>query len=138
MGFAYRGSAQSDENADNRIPLALIDPEPASRLNKMLFTRLESSDSIRIIPMNEDEAMEAFHNSDVAGVLVIPVGFSDQVEAGRDAQVNLIAEAASSQGQSSYQLLRVPISQLMSAVEIAREAAEIVDAADSTAEQTAA
>jgi ABC-2 type transport system permease protein len=127
MGFAYRGSTQSDEEADHRILLALIDPQPASRLNKMFFTRLESSDSIKVIMMNEDEAMDAFHKGEVAGVLVVPDGFSEQVEAGReaDAQLTLIAEAATSEGQSIYQLLRVPISQLMSAVEVARISAEV-------------
>ena len=133
MGFAYRGGSQSDEETDNRIPLALVDPQPESRLNKMLFTRLDSSDSIKVLPMNEDEAMDAFRKGEVAGVLVIPDGFSEQVEAGKarvepsrnDAQLNLIAEAASSEGQSIYQLLRVPISQLMSAVEIARISADV-------------
>ena len=125
MGFAYRGGSQSDEETDNRIPLALVDPQPESRLNKMFFTRLVSSDSIKVLPMNEDEAMDAFRKGEVAGVLVIPDGFSGQVEAGKDAQLNLIAEAASSAGQSIYQLLRVPISQLMSAVEIARISADV-------------
>jgi len=125
MGFAYRGSTQSDENADNRIRLALVDPEPESRLNKALLTRLDSSDSIRIVPMNEDEAMDAFHKGEVAGVLVIPVGFSEQAEVGKVAQLNLIAEPGSSAGQSLYQSLRVPISQLMSAVEVGRISAEV-------------
>jgi len=60
-------------------------------------------------------------------VLVIPVGFSEQAEAGREAaaQLNLIAEAGSSAGQSLYQSLRVPISQLMSAVEVGRISAEV-------------
>jgi ABC-2 type transport system permease protein len=125
MGFAFRGSTQSDEETDNRIPLALVDPQPESRLNKMFFTRLESSDSIRIVPMNEEAAMDAFRNGEVAGALIIPFGFSEQVEAGKEAQLNLIAEAVSSEGQSLYQLLRVPISQLMSAVEVARLSAEV-------------
>jgi ABC-2 type transport system permease protein len=125
MGFAYRGSSQSDEETDNRIPLALVDPQPESRLNKMFFTRLESSDSIKVAVMNEEEAMDAFRKGEVAGVLVIPDGFSEQVEAGKDAQLSLIAEAASSEGQFIYQLLRAPISQLMSAVEIARISADV-------------
>jgi len=130
MGFAYRGGS-SDKEADARIPLALVDPEPESRLNQFLFTRLESSDSIRIISMNEEQAMDAYRKGDVAGVLVIPVGFSEQVEAGNasspqgNAQLQLVAESGSAEGQSLYQLLRVPISQLMSAVETARISADV-------------
>ena len=125
MGFAYRGSTVSDENADNRLPLAIIDPEPDARLNQMLAARLAASSTLKPVPLTETEAMDAFHNGDVAGVLVIPVGFGQQAEAGEIPQLTLIAEAASSQGQSLYQLLRVPISQLMSAVEIARLSANV-------------
>ena len=124
MGFAYR-SADGDENADNRIPLALVDPEPASRLNKFLFTRLESSDSIKVVSMTEDEAMDALRKGDVAGVLKVPVGFGEQVDAGKEAQLTLIADSASTEGQSLYQSLRVPISQLMSAVEVGRISADV-------------
>ena len=130
MGFAY-ASGESNEDVDTRIPLALVDPEPESRLNKMFHTRLDSSESIRIVSMNETDAMDALHKGEVAGVLVIPVGFSEQIEAGIDAspqgdrQLKLIADSASSEGQSLYQLLRVPISQLMSAVESARISADV-------------
>ena len=125
MGFAYRGNTQTDENVDTRIALALVDPQPDSRLNKMLFTRLDSSDSIKVVSMNEDEAMTAFRKGEVAGVLILPDGFSEQVEAGKEAQLNLIAESTSADGRSLYQLLRSPISQLMSAVEVARISADV-------------
>jgi ABC-2 type transport system permease protein len=140
MGFAYRGTSQSDETVDNRIPLALVDPEPGSRLNKTFFTRIGSSDSIKVVVMTEDNAMDALRKGDVAGVLVIPVGFSEQADGGReaDAQLTLIADSNSAQGQSLYQLLRVPISQLMSAVEVSRETVDIVGASDPSAEQSAA
>ncbi len=123
MGFAYRGNS-SDENADTRIPLAVVDPEPESRLNKMLLSRLDSSDTIKTVHLSEVDAIESLRKGEVAGVLVIPVGFSEQAEAGKEAQLKLIAQATSSEGQSLYQLLRVPISQLMSAVEIAQISAE--------------
>jgi ABC-type multidrug transport system permease subunit len=50
----------------------------------------------------------------------------------------LVAEAGSLEAQSLYQVLRVPLSQLMSAVEISRQAAVFVPAADLQNEQTAA
>ena len=137
MGFAYR-NVGSDENADNRIPLAVVDPEPGAVLNNALIMRLESSDTVRVESMNEADAMDALHKGDVAGVLVIPAGFSEQVEAGKEAQLTLIADSVSIQGQSLYQLLRVPISQLMSAVEISRETVDILGTANSSVEQSAA
>jgi ABC-2 type transport system permease protein len=137
MGFAYK-NAGGDPNADTRIPLAIVNPEPDSMLNKALVARLETSDSIRVESMNEEDAMNAFHKGDVAGVLDIPVGFSEQASAGKDAQIQLIADANSADGQSLYQLLRVPISQLMSAVEVSRESVDVVNASNPSAEQNTA
>jgi ABC-2 type transport system permease protein len=127
MGFAYRRAAEGNANADTRIPLAVVDPQPDAVLNKMLVARLDLSNDIRIELMNEKDAMNALYKSKVAGVLVIPQGFSEQAQAVGEAgpQLKLIAESTSAQGQSLYQLLRVPVSQLMSAVEIARISAEV-------------
>ncbi|HSJ88013.1 MAG TPA: ABC transporter permease, partial [Anaerolineales bacterium] len=123
MGFAYRNAR--DGNADKRIPLAVVDPEADAVLNKMLIGRLDLSEEMHIESMSEAEAMDALHKNDVAGVLVIPPGFSEQVSAGNASQLKLIADSTSADGQSLYQLLRVPISQLMSAVEAARLTADI-------------
>src|SRR5574342_455046 len=83
MGFAYK-NAGGDPKADTRIPLAVVNPEPDTVLNKALLERLELSDSIRTESMNETDAMDAFRKGDVAGVLVIPLGFSDQASAGEE------------------------------------------------------
>jgi ABC-2 type transport system permease protein len=141
MGFAYRG-ASGGENADNRIPLAVVDPQPDGVLNQMLYARLDASDAVKPVPMSEADAMEALRKGAVAGVLLIPAGFSQQGAAGGAIpQLRLVADVTSTQAQSLYQLLRVPVSQLMSAVEISRETADIVEAQagiELSAEQSAA
>jgi ABC-2 type transport system permease protein len=123
---------------DNRIPLAVVNPEPDGVLNKALFTRLESSDSMRAEEMTQDAAMVALRKGEAAGVLILPVGFSEQATAGETTQLTLIADSASAQGQSLYQLLRTPISQLMSALEISRESVDLVAATDASIEQSTA
>ena len=131
MGFAYKSAEDGNANADTRIPLAVVDPEPEAVLNQILTTRLGASEDIRIESMAEEDAMNALYQGDVAGVLVIPQGFSDQAAAGNEAsqqgdkQLKLIADSTSAQGQSLYQLLRGPVSQLWSAVEAARLAADV-------------
>ena len=131
MGFAYKSAEDGNANADTRIPLAVVDPEPEAVLNQILTTRLGASEDIRIESMAEEYAMNALYQGDVAGVLVIPQGFSDQAAAGNEAsqqgdkQLKLIADSTSAQGQSLYQLLRGPVSQLWSAVEAARLAADV-------------
>ncbi|RPH60267.1 MAG: ABC transporter permease [Chloroflexi bacterium] len=132
MGFAYNSDG-SDENADTRLPLAVVS-ESDSRLSEMLLERLEASDAVRVVRLDQAEALESFQQGDVAGVLVIPPDFgeqaaglvvSDQSNGGTNPQLTLIAEANSAAGQSLYQLLRVPLSQLMSSVEVANISADI-------------
>lgn len=137
MGFAYR-NVGSDAQTDDRIPLAVVNPEPYALLNKALFTRLKTSDSVRVELMNETDAMDTLQKGEMAGVLVIPAGFSAKASTGETAQLTLISDPVSAQGQSLYQLLRTPVTQLMSAVEISRASVELVAAKDASAEQSAA
>lgn len=125
MGFAYRGSGTSDASASQRISLAVVNPEPGARLSQMLMARLEASEKLRPIILAEADALAALRSGEAAGVLVIPAGFTEQAESGSTAQLTLIAEAASTQGQALYQLLRTPVSQLMSAVEVGRISADL-------------
>jgi ABC-2 type transport system permease protein len=132
MGFAFRGNTTNDKNADTRIPLAVVNLQPDAGLNLALLARLDSSGTIKTILMDEADATAALHKGDVAGILVIPDGFSEQAQArestdGESQQLKLIAEPNSPQGQSLYQLLRGPVSQLMSAVEIAKISADLQD-----------
>jgi hypothetical protein len=83
MGFAMRGGS-SNEETDSRIPLALVDPQPESRLNKMFFTRLDSSDSIRIVVMNEEA--KPWTRSAMGkwlGCWIIPLGSASRLRRGR-------------------------------------------------------
>lgn len=125
MGFAYNAGENGGENVDTRLGLAYVDPEPDSRLNQMLFARLDASDAVRVVRLEQVEALDSLRRGEVAGVLVIVSGFDGQARDGQAPQVTLIAESNSSDGQSLYQLLRVPISQLMSAVEIASISADV-------------
>ena len=45
MGFAYNAGESGNESVDMWLGLAYVDPEPDSRLNQMLFARLDASRS---------------------------------------------------------------------------------------------
>ena len=123
MGFAYRGGS-SKSSSDTRPTLAVVDPQPGALLNQTLLTRLDAPDSkLKIRRMDEDAALQALSKNEIAGVLVIPDNFSQQP--GNGEPLKLIAAPGSMQGQTLYQLLRVPLTQLMSAVEIAQMSQEL-------------
>jgi ABC-type transport system involved in multi-copper enzyme maturation permease subunit len=81
---------------------------------------------------------ESVRKGEVAGALIVPSGYSEQVEGGREAeaQLTLVADTNSAQGQSIYQSLRTPVTQLMSALEIARLSAETVGKPNDASELT--
>jgi hypothetical protein len=118
MGFAYSAGENGAENADARLELAVA-METGSDLAEMLFTRLAASDGLNPLRMERDEALEALRQGELSGVLVIPAGFGEQDTAESFPQLTLIAEPGSPDARSLFQLLRVPVSRLMSAVEIA-------------------
>jgi ABC-2 type transport system permease protein len=134
MGFAYKSGKDNDASKDNRIPLGWVNNDAEGNVSKQLFEMLSNSDSIKLVELTSEAVDESVRKGEVAGVLVVPVGYSEQVSAGRarvepsrnEAQLTLVADTNSAQGQSIYQSLRTPVTQLMSALEIARLSAETV------------
>lgn len=119
MGMALKGPSTP---ADSRLPMGWINNDSGSIPNNLKESIL-SSGSIRLVEMGPDQEVEA--NTQVTGgqlaaALVIPSGFSQDVLAGRNPQMILIVDPVSITGQSVLELVRVPVTRLMSSVEIAR------------------
>jgi len=126
MGFAYKSGKDNDAAKDNRIPLGWVNNDADGLVSRQLFEMLSDSDSLRLVELASDAADESVRKGEVAGVLIVPLGYSEQLSAGREAgaQLTLVTDLNSAQGQSIFQSLRTPVTQLMSAVEIARLSAE--------------
>lgn len=116
MGLAYRGGGDNAEQ-DTRMPLAWVEDNPGSQPGEMLYKRLEESNTVKPMKMEKDAALEAFNKGEVSGVLVIPSSFNEPLGLQSTQQLELIADPASTKGQALYQMVRGPVTQLMSAVE---------------------
>lgn len=136
MGFAYKSGKDNDASRDTRIPLGWVNNDPEGNVSKQLFEMLSNSDAVKLVELTSDAVDESVRKGEVAGVLVVPVGYSEQVSAGKEAQLTLVADTNSAQGQSIFQSLRTPVTQLMSAVEIARLSAETVGKPNDASELT--
>jgi ABC-2 type transport system permease protein len=136
MGFAYKSGKDNDAAKDNRIPLGWVNNDPEGNVSKQLFEMLSNSDAVKLVELTPAAVDESVRKGEVAGALVVPVGYSDQVWAGKDAQLTLVADTNSAQGQSIFQSLRTPVTQLMSAMEIARLSAETVGKPNDASELT--
>ena len=121
MGFSYRSGEESAE-VDPRLAVAWVEETPANTVSMMLYERLVDSASLKPVRMQKADALEALYREEVKGVLVVPAGLGET-----GAQLTLITDTGSTTGQSLYQLLRLPVTQLMSAVEIGQISAETMD-----------
>jgi ABC-2 type transport system permease protein len=111
-------------------------------LSQQLYAALEGSAAVRLVEVDpasvarlpsEEDLREPGDPSrgvpsDMAGVLVVPAGFSEKALAREDVQLTLLADALSTTGQSLYQVLRAPVVQVMSAAQIARLDVETLEA----------
>ena len=124
MGFAYKsGGNNNPASADNRLLLGWVNNDPNGLLSGQLFDRLSNSDSIKLVELEAATANDSVRKGKVAGALIVPAGFSEQMTADPK-QLTLVADLNSSRGQSLFQLVRTPVTQLMSSAEIARLSAE--------------
>jgi len=136
MGFSYKSGKENEANIDTRIPLGWVNNDPGGYVSQQLFEMLSESDSIKVVELTPDAVDESVRKGEVAGVLIVPVGYSEQVSAGNNVQLNLIADTNSAQGQSLYQLVRTPVTQVMSALEIASLSADMVGKPNDASELT--
>ena len=91
--------------------------------------------------MNQPEAIaEQVASGELAAALFVPAGYSQQVLAGEQSQLLLVSDPLSSAGQTALQVVRVEVTRLMSAAQIAvlHTTALPAGVADPAAESTAA
>ena len=119
MGFAYRGSQAAP---DPRLPVGWINQDPSGKLSLALHDSLAGSDSLRLVefdPAQGTAVNQQVSSGKLAGALLIPAGFSQQAMSGAGPQITLVVDPASVTGQSVLELVRVPVTRMMSSVEVA-------------------
>jgi len=136
MGFAYR--AGPSEETDQRIAVGWVDNDPGGLLSQRLYADLQGSDAIKLVALEASDPAEAVSKGTVAGVLVVPAGFSAQALGGENAQLTLLTDPNSTTGQNIFQALRNPVVRLLSAVEVAGLSAGSLDKPGDAAEIGAA
>jgi len=132
MGFAYQ-SGSNDEPAEKRLYLGWVNQDTDSNLSQQLHSLLQSTASIELVDLEPDTAAEAVLSGEVNAALLIPPGFNQQVT-GKSSQLVLVANPASEEGQSLFQVVRASATRLFSSIEIARLSAESVSAAGDESE----
>ena len=142
MGFAYNPGENDQATSDKRILLGWVNNDPDGLLSQQLFNTLSGSDTVKLVELSPETVDEAVRKGEVAGALIIPVGYSQKVIVAaasgqadpNPSQLTLFTDLGTPQGQSIYQSLRAPVTRLMSSVEIASLSTEAVGTPDDAAE----
>ncbi len=127
FGFAFGGFGDG-ESGDSRLPVGLLDQDNGA-LSPYLFSILENSKAvaIEVIEVDVDEAGEMVADSELAGVVIVPQGYSQQFIEGAPDQLHLITDSSSSSGNTVQGEIQAAAVRLNSAVKTAAISSEIYD-----------
>ena len=118
MGLAYQDQAKAP---DPRLALGWVSQDDGP-VSAQLHSMLSASTSLRLVELRPDQAAEAGQQvaaGKLAAALVVPADFSQQALDGKQPQMTLVTDPLKAEGQSALQLVRVPVTRLMSAAQIA-------------------
>lgn len=137
MGMAFKSGSQ---NGDPRLVLGWVNPNPGGLAGKTLHDLLSQSDVVRLQdldPASENNALaELVRSGKLAGVLLLPSNYNQQVLKGRDVPVLLLTNALSTSGQSLVQTVRAALTRLMSSIEISSLVVDNLGIQDDAAHNT--
>ena len=125
---------------DPRLPVGIVDHDAGSALTTSLLDLLETSDAIRpvLLEGNEaDNAAEAVQDGDLAAAIIVPPGFGEQTIAGHTPQLTVIVEASTPAGQTAHNAIQAAATRLLGAVQTAQISAETFEAQAEFEGQTA-
>ena len=145
MGFAFRGAASAP---DPRLPVGWVNEDykrsDDGSVSQALYDMLAASDGIRLVEMGGTAVEQAavgggaeqaalgvgqeIESGQLVAALVVPPDFSARVTAGEQASLTLLGDELDTAAQSALQLVRVPVTRLMSAAHIARVNVETMEA----------
>ena len=121
FGFILGSATAPKPEIDPRLPVGVIDRD-GGILSANLQTLLEESDVIRPVMLIQDElesADQKVRNGDLAAVVVIPAGYSDQRLADQPIPLDVIIDMNQPSGQTVSRALETVSGRLLGAVEAA-------------------
>jgi len=137
FGFVFAPVQAED---DPRLPVGLVNQDPAGSLAAGLKDVLAASDVVRPVTLDEtekDQIDKQVRRGDLAAVIIVPQDFSRQALAGESPQLTVIADRATTAGQTAHSGIETAASRLMGAVETAHISATERDAREGFSSQIA-
>lgn len=127
-----------EAEADPRLPVGLVSQDPVSGLATSLQHLLEESDVVRPVLLEKGADIDIdqqVRNGDLAAVIIVPQGFSQRAFAGEAPSLPVVADQATTAGQTAYGGIETAAARLLGAVEAARISAETYAAQEGFADE---
>ena len=121
----------SSTEGDPRLPVGFVIRDESDALSASSQTLLEASDAIRPVLLegnDADSAAESVRDGDLAGAVIVPVGFGEQALAGEKPRLTVIVDQNTPAGQTASSAVQAVMTRLLGAVETARLSAETFEA----------
>jgi ABC-2 type transport system permease protein len=93
-------------NTSSKFPVAMVDQDRSGSAHTELVRLLRSSKVVTLKTMTAGKANAAVRDATVAAAVIIPNGFSAALDAGKRAQLTLVAESSSTGGMSAVQAIK--------------------------------
>jgi ABC-2 type transport system permease protein len=138
IGFVFSGGGQTE---DARLPVGYLDQDGGAQLSAHLFELLADSDAIRPVEMEElgtEEIDRQVADAELAAAVVVPAGYTAQQLGGGtgvDLKPVVVADVASSAGQTAQNSVQAALARLAGAVRTAQLTAKAFEAAGGSADQ---
>ena len=122
FGFMFGGFSGPNTNVDNRLPIQIVDEDQTS-ITKYLIDYLEKSTVVKIESIEKaektDQMKQAVDDDDLAAVLIIPAGFSDQLKTNGNVNLKAILKDNSTAGVTVLQEIQAASSRVKAAANAA-------------------
>lgn len=128
FGFVFGGSSQSKTQADPRLPVGVVDRDRGT-LAADLKTLMENSEVVRPVILDDEKAKQAntlVKDGDLAAVVFIPTGYTDQLFADQPLKLEVILDQSQPASQTVSRALETVTGRLLGAVEAAHISASAV------------
>jgi ABC-2 type transport system permease protein len=121
FGFVMGSGSVAKADMDARLPVGVSDQDGGSLANS-LKTLLEESEVIRPVALQTTDLEQAdtmLENGDLAAVVLIPAGYTEQLLADRPMMLDVIMNQSQPAGQTVSRALETATGRLLGAVEAA-------------------
>jgi ABC-2 type transport system permease protein len=90
-------SFQGDDEEDSRIQLPVVNLDPTGTLSQNFIDNLNGVGGMEAVSYEEEVADQMLEDEEISRLLIIPVGFSEDILAGRNATIKLENEGSDQQ-----------------------------------------